>query len=554
MLVRIPKLGSVGVRSTDDYPPSELPPNAFTSSDNVSFSDGCARKMPGWLPAISGFTKDQLWMQPWEDDDTISIAFGAADEISTTINGVNIVAATILDQAGVASTVSASTGWQSDVFGGFCIMNNRVDIPYYSSAFATPTWTFREIPGWGAATSPAGAVQSVRSFQNHLIALGVVDNPYTVFISDQGSPEAFPTSWDYADPTKLARRFPLQSKDGAIVDGGILNDRFMVYQRYACVALEYVGGAFVMAARRVLDVGLINRDAWVQFQNFHFVVSERSISIHDGSQGTRPDDDYVENRFFGELSDPAAVFVTKDEENHEILVYYPTEGSVPNRILTYNWIDRTWSFATIGSDVRRIVQGIGPAQGSTWAQLAFPWESINQTWAQLARTDRSTKLLQLRDRTVDIRGSSFTKTLNEEIVAAVDSLDDLGWDASDDLLWGSGDSAVDYDAWVERLTIDLDELTGNSGQIKYLDAVYFQACGDGSIDIQFGISNSPRDPPRWGKVRTVDLGTELRREKVDVRLTGRYFHWRAGNWRGEPKPGAWKIATIDLSLQQEGLR
>jgi hypothetical protein len=509
--------------------------------------------MPGWLPVITGFAKDQLWMQPWEDDDTVSIAFGAADEISTTIDGINIVTATILNQVGAASVVAPCTGWQSDVFGGFCIMNNRVGIPYYSSAFATPTWTFREIPGWGAATSPSGAVQSVRSFQNHLIALGVDGSPYTAFISDQGSPEAFPTSWDYADPTKLARRFPLQSKDGAIVDGGILNDRFMIYQRYACVALEYVGGAFVMAARRVLDVGLINRDAWCQFENFHFVVGERAVYIHDGSQVTRPDDDFVENRFFGELSDPAAVFVTKDEENHEILVYYPTTGSVPNRLLVYNWIDKTWTFASIGVGVRRIVQGVGPAQGALWSGVSLPWDSVNQTWAQLARTDRSTKLLQLRARAVDVRGPAFTKAYGEETLAAADAMDDIAIDGVDDLIWDDGDNAEDYLAWVERVTIDLDELTGNSGQIKYLDAVYFQACGDGTLDIQFGISNSPRDPPRWGKVRTVELGAELRREKVDVRLTGRYFHWRAGNWV-EPKSGAWKIATIDLSLQQEGLR
>jgi hypothetical protein len=556
MLVPIRKLGSVGVISRQDYPPSEIPPNAFSTAENVSFRDGCAQKVTGWSPFLTGLPADMLWMQVWEGASQVSMALMSASAIHTSVDAVNVHVATTYDSTGANPvTLSTATRWQSDVFGQFAILNNQTSTPLYSHSYSAPTWQFRELPGWGASNSPSGAVKSVRSYNNHLVALGVDANPYTVFLSDLGSPETIPQSWDYSDTTKFARRFPLQSKDGPIVDGGLLSDRFIVYQRNAAVALEYIGGDFVVAARRIFNFGLINADAWTQFDNYHFVVGENAIYIHDGSVVTRPDDNFIEKQFFGELSDPEKVFVTRDESNHEIVVYYAIEGAAfPTRSLTYNWQEKTWAFRSLGIECRRLIYGVGPAPSITWADLIRAWGQINETWGQLARTDRSTKFLQLRKRSVDVVGITYTRAYDEGFLAAADAEDDIAVDEDDDLVWDGADAFGDYLAYAERNYVDLDEVTQNCAAVKYVKGAYLQCCGAGQFDVQFGVSDSPRAPIRWHAKSSFVLDEDVTRVKVDFRVTGRYLHWRFGRWEGSPTPGAWRVAGMDLDIRLEGVR
>jgi hypothetical protein len=249
------------------------------------------------------------------------------------------------------------------------------------------------------------------------------------------------------------------------------------------------------------------------------------------------------------------VFVTRDEEAHEVITYYATTaGAAPDRRMAYNWLEKTWSFEAVGAGVRRVVQGVGPSRATTWSQLNRTWAEINETWAQLARTDRSTLLLQLRPRAVDLLGATFTKSLNDEILAAVDSADNIAIDAPDDLIWGDGDSSVDYHAWAERNYVDLDELTGEHAGIKYVRAAYLQVYGTGRFDVQFGVSGTPREAPRWGQLRTINLDAQPAKEKVDLRLTGRYLHWRFGTWSGDPSPGQWRLSGMDLDVVTSGRR
>ena len=36
----------------------------------------------------------------------------------------------------------------------------------------------------------------------------------------------------------------------------------------------------------------------------------------------------------------------------------------------------------------------------------------------------------------------------------------------------------------------------------------------------------------WKASKTFDMDVEPFRQKIDLRLTGRYLHWRAGSWEG----------------------
>lgn len=552
----IRKLGSAGIITEDDSSTSDLPPGVFTDSDNVDFYHGAVGKASGWVPTMADFSENMLWFQNWEDQTTVNIAFLSADKIWTTTNGTVVEQATILGDA-----LAAATKWQSDVFGKFCVVNNSIGKPKYSSAYTsgTDTWTFSDLPDWANVNGPNNKpAQSVRGFRNHLVALGVDDSPYTVFVSDQGTPEAIPTSWDSGDPTKLARKFQLQSKDGKILDAGLLNDRLIIYQRYAATALEYVGGNFVMTTRRLFDTGLINRDAWTQFDNYHLVVSENSIVIHDGSVIQQPDHPRVRHRFFGELGSRDSVKVTRDPDHHMILIYYSTASSGPaNRILSFNYLDNLWSFRSIGTTVQRIAPAVAPAQGLTWAQLTMPWSSLTQSWAELGATSRITRLFQLRSQAFDTLNSGFQKTLNDPVYLLIEGVSTdrflLDGTTSDKWLLDSG-GAEDYDAWAQRSYLDLDEITGNASTIKRVMSIYPQVRGSGKFDLQVGISNALTDPVRWSVKRTIDLSAEPRKQKVDVRMSGRYLHWRFGSWDGSKNTGSWSLSGMDIELAEEGTR
>lgn len=558
------KIGAIGTVTAQDSPAAEQPPTAFTRTENVSFYHASVAKAPGWSVRIADLDADGLWFQAWETEDEDNLVILSEDTVYTSTDGVTLVEAAISGAA-----LGTTDDWQTDVFGQFCIINNGVGTPKYSSGYdsGTDEWTFDDLVGWAHANGPNGKpAVSVRAFNNHLVALGIEDKPYTVHISHIGSPEAMPTfggsgadTWNTAAAGCLARSFPLQSKDGKIVDGGLLNDRFMVYQRTAVTALEYVGGQFVINARRIFDVGLINRDAWVQFDNWHFCVSETSMYIHDGSTIQTPDHPRVRHQFFAELGDRRSVRVTKDAERHAIIIYYATSnGGDPDRTLTWNYEENTWAFASIGTTVRRIAPAVIPSEVTSWAAMAASWGSTSGSWASFSNIDRTQKMYQLRSQAFDERGSVYTKTTASPsyLLLEPDPVTDrlkLEDGAMDRLLLDEGE-LDEYDAYAERTYLDMDEITGNAGTIKRLMRITPQIAGSGVVDFQVGVSNTVNDPVRWKDIRSIDLDGDPRQFKVDVRAAGRYLHWRIGSWNGAAHAGHWQMSGMDLEIAEEGMR
>lgn len=557
MLVPLRSFGSGGIATLSDAQAQDLKANVFTDGESAGFRDRAAQKAEGYLNAVIDFVEDAFWFQGWETDDLITIAFGMEDQIYTTTDGQYVNQAALLDQAGagMSSMTSTTTRWQSEVFGKFCLMNNGSDIPVYSVSHAAgppSVWTFREIPGWGAASSPTGAVSVIRAAYNHLIALGVEDFPYTVFTSVRGSPEAFPTSWDYGTPGTLAKRFPVQSSDGPLVDGGLLNGRFIIYQRYACGVLDYVGGNNVFNFRRLLDVGLCNREAFASFENYHLVVGEREIVIHDGSSITRVDDNRVRTRFFGEVSDLSTVKCTTDPEHHEVLIHYNGD-----RLLIYNYLENTWAFEDIGRSVARIARAIGPEAPTTWDELTVPWDSLTVTWDSFGSVDRVTRLYQLQTRSLDRRNIGYRRQGDDNAFALEIAPDRILIEGSA----GSGDRLIlevaeleEYDGWLARSYVDLDELVGEATRLKRVHAMYLQAKGGGTFAVQIGTSRSLVDTVKWGPVRELNFTDEPSRIRIGVRQVGRYLHWRFGSWGEERRPGWWELTGADLEVTVEGRR
>lgn len=535
MLVPVRNLGGAGV--VRDQAPHDLPPNVITNSRNVLFQDGAARKKDGLaLIAYDITDKYSAWFETWQyQAGTYKQAVARSDGVITVWNGAAFSTPILEDQAGATKVLAASDEWQSTVFGKFCLLNNRIDMPMYSWNAGTSSADgskFRQIPGWGAATSPTGAVKAVRAHRNFLIAVGVAASPYTVYWSDAAAIDGFPQSWDYADPTNLAGYLQISAADGPLIDCAEMGDMMMVYTASAAYALQYVGGSDVFALRRLLPYGVINRECAVQFEGKHFCIGDNTVYVHDGINVERVADTKVERAFFSEISDAKGVKCTAIADRAEVWVYYSTDATKgANLALVWNWRSGAWAFIDMyrhACIAPSIVIEASPTIGSLGETIGSYSGSIGD-WAR-SGVHRVLIASQGDGATVPFALYKVNSGLRVQ--------DGVG-------------SPTPFAAYIERIGLDLDEVKGNAMRSVHLRRVVPQVTGSGTVYCQIGSQRSPSDNVAWGDTVALDLdgGDEY---KVDVRHTGRYLAYRFGQWDGAPQLNQWRLTGFDLDIMDGG--
>lgn len=530
MLVPVRNLGQLGVIM--DTPPQDLPTNAASMGNNVLFRDGAARKVNGnTLIAYVMAGGDAAWFETWQYiAGTYKQAVGFDDGTIFVWNGAVWSAPVIQDQAGVTVLLSASGTWQSTVFGKFCVLNNKSDIPVYSWNSETSSADgskFKMIPGWGAANSPSGSVKSVRAHRNFLIAVGVENSPYTVYWSDAAAINSFPSSWDYASTTNLAGYLQISASDGPLIDCCEMGDMMIVYTQTATYALQYVGGSDVFSLRRLLPYGLINRECATQFAGRNFCIGDNMIYVHDGINVERVAKGKVESEFFGSISQNSKVLCTSIADRKEVWIYYSTgSAESANRALVWNWEENTWSFIDllgISCIAPSVVIEASPTIGSLTGTIG----SYSGTIGEWERTGANRVLIATAG-----TGAVVSTGLYR-------------------LNYGNRSVNANYYAYVERTGLDLDEIKQNAARSMHVRSIIPQIRGSGTVDFQIGGQRSAGDDVDWGDIKTFDLdnGAEY---KVDIRKTGRYLAYRVGVWQGAARLNSWELTGMDIDMVDGG--
>jgi len=532
MLVPIRNLGAGGIVS--DLAPFDLALNQFVGGNNVVFRDGKAEKARGWtLVKEIDASNDAYWFHTWKDVTGIVYTIFGLDADIKRWDGASVTSPTH------PALTSSFTDWQMDQFGKFVLINNEKDTPMYSSA--TDGSAFLVLPGWTTTFVGTGTVEIIRPFKSFLIALKVEGDMYTVYWCDEASPDAIPTDWDYTSTTNLAGRNPLPASDGQLVDGRALGDAFIVYTDFACYAMRLVANTtFVFSFTRLAARGLLNKECVVQFENHHFCVGNQVIYTHDGSRFNRIADKKVEALFFSEIVSADKVWATKDEVNHEILVYYAVavSGSATThatRLMRWNWIDNTWSFEDIdaGDDqVPCLRLGLRTATSTTYAALTTAGRSyadLTETYAELSGA--------ASDLLVPHRLSNDTVSNGAKY-----------WQMES----GFTRDGTDYDAHLQKLRIDLDEVAGDTGRVKHISAIYPQMTGTGTVAFRVGGSMGPGEATSWNDLVAFSLDDGS--YKVDTRVTGRYLDIQIGEWAGSPTTNNWALSGFDLEVSDGGAR
>lgn len=546
-IVPLRGFGDVGVIA--DLPPNDLPLNGVSRAENVLFRDGRVTKASGYR-LLETFDEGSprnfgYWLQPWRYSGAQRLAIFRQDSVAVW-DGNTITTSGLRNQDNTADiTLTLSTTWQSDVFGGFAVASNNVDAPLFSwnaSTSQADGTRFAVIPGWGAADSPGGAVKALRSFKNFLFAIGSASEPYTVYWSDAAPVDSFPQSWDYADPTTLAGFTILQAADGVPIDGQALADQFVIYTQRATYAASFRPGdtTFPFDFRRLWPWGAVNTDCVAQFENRHFVVGDEVIYVHDGVTNTRVASRKVERQIFREIFDLSRVRVVPNVKANEVWIYYPTDSGGSARAAVWNWVANTWTFRSL-PNVHCIVPSqlvVGQTTYDSADVATLAYDSTSTRYDDFGSAD---------GRQVLIGSSGEGGPL--DIISTVNV--DGGLVQLDVGTVNIDVAQSQFYSWFERTGIDLDEVAGGVSRSRFIRSVYPQIRGTGQVYVQIGAAETANSAYLWDTSEPFDLD-DSDAYKVDTRLTGRYLGFRIGSWDNDPLPGSWEFSGLDLDVEDGG--
>ena len=387
-LVRIDSAGAKGVNK--DISQANTPINIWTDSNNVRFMNGSVNALYGYDACYN--TPTDVQIIPYHLLNCLSgsqkywLYAGLNKVYATTISGTSAVHTNLTRQtAGVDVDYSGTAnGWTSTLLGGIPILNagNLTDPPQF--------WNLNIANRLSALTNwPANTYcKSLRSYKNFLIALGVTKSgtsyPFMVKWSHPADPGAVPSSWDPADATKDAGEADLAEGYDIIVDGLQLRDSFIIYKQASVWRMDFVGGVYVFRFQKVLGMsGALNRNCIVEYDGFHFVLTQNDVVFHDGNQAFSVLD--KQSRIFlfrdMDLDNYVKAFVVRNPIYNEVFVCYPSVGSqYCNKALVYNYKDKTTGFFDLPNVHHGACGGIDNSLLLNWAQDSLPWASDLSLW------------------------------------------------------------------------------------------------------------------------------------------------------------------------------
>ncbi len=350
-IVSLDNLGAVGI--VRDLKPWELPPEAFTDGQNIRFSDIGVEKFKGHAAVFDPPTVAPYWLLQSFKDGSFYWIYSSLTKVYVTDGTTH---KDITRATGGDYGANADTNWNGGILNGVPILNNGSDNPQqWDRDFATPG-KLVGLSNWPSAAETSLAATVIRPFKNYLIAMDVTEDATrfedVIRWGHPADPGAVPSSWDYTDLAKRSGRRALSETPGAIIDGAVLGDIFVIYKEEGTFGLELIGGQLVFRTWQMFPVlGLMTRRCSAAFRGgkFHLVLTvEGDLVAHDGRQAESVvnkkwrrwlqdtiSDDYFQRSF---------LTVSRDNSN-EIWICIATEtNTFPDTALVWNW--RTGAFST----------------------------------------------------------------------------------------------------------------------------------------------------------------------------------------------------------------
>jgi hypothetical protein len=495
--------GALGI--VKDIEPSELPqptmaggsvPAVWSDGSNIRFLDGAALQVLGYGQVYNSPSEAPQYLMQANVGAARYWLYGTAAKVFAVSNAAGSSVHT--DISHVTARTGTVNAWSGCVFGGVPILNaGDGKAPMYWDQ--NLTHKFADLAAWPANTS----CKVIRQFKSLLVALNItksgVNLPFMVKWSTEAVPGALPSTWNEADATQDAGEFDLAEGQDAIVDGLGLKDSLVVYKELSTYAIDYIGGVFVLKARKVSGMsGLLNMNCAVEFEAgfgaMHFAVTGSDIVIHDSYTAQSALDKKARRYFFQNLDveNKQKVFVFKNPFLNEICVAYPAIGATYcNSALVYNFVDRTVTFRSLPNILHAACGPLDNSLGGNWNQDSDPWSTDTSAW----------------------NGPDYTPDTVRVMMGSADAKLYL-LDAS-----ASFDGALPF-AYLERRGLHFDA----PDRLKTVMGVRPRISGNagGTVVVKIAATQRADDEPAW-ITTTYTIGQTL---QCDAIATGRYIHFR----------------------------
>lgn len=392
-MLRIPNAGAIGV--IKDQSAHDIIVGAWTDALNIRFLDGNIFQSLGQGEVYNSPSFAPQYVMPVNVAGARYWLYATATKqfVVTNVGGVT----THTDITHATPRAGVVNQWSGFVFGGIPILNvgDTSKIPMYWDQNLADK--FVDLTAWPANTY----CKALRQFKTFMIALNVTkagtSYPYMVKWSSPAVPGALPSTWDITDATNDAGEFDLADGQDPIVDGLTLKDSFIVYKESSTWRVDYTGGVFVFANKKVFGMsGLLNINCAVEMDGFHFAVTGSDVVIHDGYTANSILDKKARRFLFQNIdaTNIGKVFVFKNPFLNEIYIAYPPiASSVCTRAMVYNYVDKTVSFRTLPNLNHAAYGPVDNSVSGTWNQDSAPWNAELRAWDGPDFTPTTTRVL-----------------------------------------------------------------------------------------------------------------------------------------------------------------
>jgi len=399
--------------------------------------------------------------------------------------------------------------WTLTAFGQFTIANHPTAGIFYKSDA-----NFIEMP-WAVAEVFLQKQHTVRSFNNIIFCLSIVDDANAFTWSHPADNSGLPYSFDYdgSDLSSLAGYAQI-ANGGKIVDGLQLGDSFIIYSENAINTLNFTGGELVFNRREISStVGLLSKDCVVEVNNKHyFISSDGDLKVFDGNNITSIFNNKIQDDFQQSLSSD---YYTNTKLIHniidnEISIAVSIESDCINKLFTYNYIENTVS----KRDLPILTTSI-----------AYSSEFINE--ATYDATDVTF------NSAIQVFNSSTNTPLSHHIVIISDN----------NVMKSSDNNIVDESTnfIIEKLYFQLTDSAKN----VQINECYLDILGEPfqTVSVQFGTAKSHDSAISWKPAYSYEIG---KTRKIDMRSSGLFHCFRLSSNDAQH----FEIAGLSLNISE----
>ncbi len=502
-----------------DVEPLDVPPEHYTSGSNVIFRNNMAERISGYGQIFGTPLGNPIHIRANLRDQVAYWLYATTDKIAVTSGTTH---SDITPTPAPANTKAAD--WTSCSLNGVPVLNYRTGDPV--SWDGSPASACTSLPGWGNGHK----CEAMRSFKNYLIALaydnGVTADPNLVVWSDAAAPGNLPSSWTPAADND-AGSVSLAETDGIIIDGAPLKDQFICFKRGSTYTLDFIGGNFIFAVRKLFDTtGILARNCVVELRGRQYVMTDGDIIVHDGYQAQSLVDRRWRRFIFDNIDSENFInsFVTLYEAKSEIWFCFPTAGNeAPNVAVVYNYDEGEFGVRNLEAPATHADAGIVPAE----AAPATDWDSQTASWDTYPGNWNQTNFNPAQDELVTANNDSTFYSI------------DTGADAA----------GADIVSTLSRESLDF----GEPDRVKFVKAIWPRVAGiaantfenGSSFKIRVGTQMEPHESITWEPFQNFTAGNAA---KVDVLARGRLISVEIQSTGG----GRWRCSGFDFEYELRG--